>query len=290
VAIPLLLLNPYVDAILVIALGICIGGIMNSLTPFIAKIPWVGGSIANAVSGMAKAITHACGEILSPISHAVGGTLHAVSRLVDWSYSEFRRHAHLLLQLAETVAGLAFAFAALRSLVHRIEHAGAGVSGRIKTLEREWHGIEHRVKTLEQKIAQGIGHDLRIRIKALEKEYTGLRDSVIPGLRSGIKAAENEVTQLQQFIKALPGTRYLDWAAGIVTAALGIEILNLLRCPRAKSISNQRGCSMWGAMDDLLGLLALGIVAADFEELIHEAQDLTEFAVGAFDEVFGLSR
>jgi hypothetical protein len=55
-------------------------------------------------------------------------------------------------------------------------------------------------------------------------------------------------------------------------------------------VSNQRGCSMWGALDDLLGLVALGIVAADFEELVHEAQDLTEVATSVFDDVFGLSR
>jgi hypothetical protein len=32
------------------------------------------------------------------------------------------------------------------------------------------------------------------------------------------------------------------------------------------------------------------VLAAEFETMVHEAQDLTELSVTVFDDVFGLSR
>ena len=98
------------------------------------------------------------------------------------------------------------------------------------------------------------------------------------------------ISDLKRFLKVIPGTDYLTWAAGIVTAAIGIRAFSSVKCDNFGKNYDNRGCSTWGALDDLLGLVALGIGAMEFDELVHEAQRLTEGAVAVFDEVFDLTR
>ena len=287
-AVVLLLLNPYVDAILAVALAICIGGIMNSLTQYIEKIPWVGGAIANAVGGMAQAITHACGVILRPLDNAVGGTLHQLARLVDWTYSEFRSHARLLLDVAQLLTGVAIA---VRLIKHSIGHLitfAHSVPQLIKTLTKEYHGIEHRVKTLEREIAGGIGNDIRIHIKALEKWEEAAKAQLKADAKAITQTLPGELTQLQNFIKAIPGTSYLEWAAGIVAAALGAGLLRNLLCKENPFNSSANRCGSWGDLSQLLGLLATVIAVEDFQALVREMQQAEKTAAEGLHDLLNL--
>lgn len=285
-----LLLDPYVDAVLLLALAFLIVGIMRSIAPFLAKIPWVGGSIANAAEGIAKAIAHACGVAFGGIDHAIGVSFHAVAGFLGRSWHEFRSHAHAILQIATVLELVVSALHHLRALIHSINGPLHTVLHRFVQIGRELHGIEHRVKTLEREIGRGIGHDVRIRIKALEKEYTGLRDRVIPDLRSAVNVAEGDLANLRQWLGVKTGISYKEWAIALATTLLASIGLGGLRCNSLSNNLDKRGCSMWGALDDLLGLVALGIAAGEFETLIHEAQELTEVATTVFDDVFGLTR
>jgi len=285
-----LLLDPYVDAVLLLALAFLIVGIMRSLTPFLSKIPWVGGAIANAADGMAKAIAHACGIAFQGVDHALGASFHAVARFLSHSWSQLRSHAHLLLLITGEIGLIAGAIHAIRVLAEHASTVGAGIRHAVKVLQREFHGIEHRVKTLEREIGKGIGHDLRIHIKALEKWEEAAKAQLAADAKAIATTIPATITDLKNFLGIRNGTDYLTWAAGIVTAALGIRVFRGLKCDNLANNLDNRGCSMWGALDDLLGLLALGVIAADFDELVHEAQDLTEGAITVFDEVFGLSR
>lgn len=283
-----LLLNPYVDAILCLALAFLIVGIMESLAPFLQKVPWVGGQLANAARSMAQAISHACGVAVQGITHLIGTAFHATARLVDHTYHQFRSHAVAIYQAADLLNHIASAIHRLKATVaHAVGSVGA-VLPRVKTLEKEWHGIEHRVKTLERKISQGIGHDLRIRIKALEKEYTGLRDTVIPNVRGIAQHAEHEVTDLRQWVEdhaLLVGTTALTGAVAWALSSLG---LGWLRCNSNPFNNNKNACGLWGDLSSLLGLATLAIAAADFEELVKEAQSLEEEAVGAIKTLWNL--
>jgi len=262
VALTLLLLNPYVDAILVIALGICIGGILNALTPYIEKIPWVGGAIAHAVKGMTQAITHACGVILSPISDAVGGTLHGVSRLVDWTYGQFRRHAKLLLEVALLVTGLAFAVAALRVLVHRLSHSHTGQAARIKTLEREYRGIEHQVKTLEREYHGIDATGIRQRLGVLDKEIATITDTTIPKLRTRVATDEGAFAGLEEWLGIKTGVSAKTWAIAFATTLLAAVGLGGLRCSNFTNLLRKWGCGLGSLLDALLGL-AISAIALE---------------------------
>lgn len=290
IVLPLVALDVLVLVLWTIAIALAIALIMRKVGDVFRHVPVVGGSIAGAVDSVAQVISNAAGSLEHGADRLAGAAWHQLARYMDHLWSHLVASSGVFAQMAAELLRHAHALSRLRALVHKAVGQAEAFVPRIKTLERGWHGIEHRVKTIEREIAKGIGHDLRIHVKALERKVTRLEQGVIPGLRAGIKTAEGEVSQLQDFIKAIPGTRYLDWAAGIVASVLSLEILNLLRCPQAKNVSKQRGCSMWGAMDDLLGLLALGIAAAEFETMVHEAQDLTHAATTVFDDVFGLSR
>lgn len=290
IVVPLLALDVLVLVLWAIAIALAIALIMRKVGDVFRHVPVVGGAIAGAVESVAQAISNAAGSLEHGVDKLAGAAWHQLARYMDHLWNHLVWSSGVLLQSAEHLLGLTHAHAALKATVHAGRGSISAVRSRVKTLEREYTHLRNREKALEDQVAKGIGNDIRIHVKALERKVTGIESRAIPGLRAGIKTAEGEVADLRNFIKAIPGTRYLEWAAGIVGAVLSIEILNLLRCPQAKNVSNQRGCSMWSALDDLLGLVALGIVAADFEELVHEAQGLTDVATTVFDDVFGLSR
>ena len=242
-------------AFLVVVLGIEIGGIMNSLTPYIEKIPWVGGQIANAVTGMAQAISNKCGQILAPIDHAVGSLLHSVARLVDWTYGEFRRNASLLLQTAETVTGIAAVVAGVRALAHLAHSIANTIAHRFVVIGREIYTLGRRLDAIERQIARGIGNDVLPRIKTLEREVANVEGKVIPAIEGAETALQNDVTALGEYIRA----NYLSSATDAVTAAVAVALgalgLGGLRCNTLLRSLTNRGCGLWQGLEDLLGLL-----------------------------------
>lgn len=287
-------LAPIVLALACLALAamatVLVEALFRPLVSFLESIPGIGGLLAYPFKEAVKYLLKALAKVESGVDHLVGLMFHLLAKQFDWLWREIKGHAALLGIVSPLLASVIYAIHHLKSVVHGATESVKHVGARLHRLEKEWHGIEHRVKAIEDKIARGIGHDLRIRIKALEQEVTGIEQGVVPGLRAGIRSAEGDIASLKQWLGIKAGTRYLDWIAALGLAALASLGLDFLKCDTAKSMSRNRGCSTWSALDDLLGLLALGVAAAEFETLIHEAQDLTEGAVTVFDGVFGLSR
>lgn len=263
IVVPLLALDVITVALWCIALALAIALVMDKLSSILNGVPWVGGKLSGAVHSMAQAITNAAGTLESGIDSAVGAAWHALSRYIDKLFNQFVAHSALILHLAELVGSGIYSVSGLRAFVRSISYVAHAALHLADRLQREFKGIEAGVKQIERELAQGIGNDVRISVKALEKEFAGLEKRVIPDLRAGIKTAEGEVTQLENFIKAIPGTRYLDWAAGIVAAALGTGFLNLFRCPTFLGKTLGRGCGLWNDLEDLLGLFADAILFAD---------------------------
>lgn len=283
-----LLLDPYVDAILALALAFLITQIIRAAVRPLGGIPGIGHLITGAADSMAQAITNVLGHIVGGIDRHVGASIGWVATQVDNLASAIKRPALVLLESATLLGAIVSAIHALKALVHSAGHIAGSILPRVKTLEKEYHGIEHRVKTLEKDIGKGIGNDVRVHIRALEREVHGIEKGVIPGLRAGIRTAEGEVTQLENFIKAIPGTRYLDWAAGIVTAALGIVGLDWIACRNRNNVNGKSGCALW---DDIAGLLGLAIVtglALDLPKLIEEAQAATPPIIEGVEKLAGL--
>ena len=283
VLVPLVALDVLVLVLWTIAAALAIALIMREIGNIMAAIPVVGGYLARAVGSIANAVSTAVGFIEKGIDHLIGAAWHLLARYMDTLWHQIETQSGILAQFGQIVGNELYKVTGLRSLVHRLEQAWHGIEHGVKTLTREFNGIEHRVKTLERQLVKGIGHDLRIQVAGLENELTHIERRVIPGLRHGIKTAEGEVTQLEQFIKALPGVRYFDWAAGIVTAAIGAEIFNLFKCSNLLNSARNRGCGLWNGLEDLLGLfidvLALSSLCEYLNFLIPIASDIAVPAV-----------
>jgi hypothetical protein len=271
---PLVALDVFVIVLWCIAAALAIALIVKYIADVFRVVPVVGGAIAGALDAVGQAITSAAGKLVSKSEQLLGSGLHAFARYLDTFWHQWVSVHSILLQLAEHIGQLIYSHSGLRALVQRLEKVWHGVEHGVKDLTRKWHGIDRRVHKIERELANGIGNDVRSQVKALEREVTGIEQGVIPDLRAGIKTAEGEVTALERFIKALPGTRYLDWAAGIVAAALGAGFFNAFRCSAFSKILG-RGCNgIWGGLEDLLGLFIDLLLITNICELLPPLEAL----------------
>jgi hypothetical protein len=268
IALPLVALDIIVTAILALALALLITAIMRSLATILGGVPGIGGFLSNAADRMGQAITSACGAALHGIDKLIGAAWSHLSTYMDNLWHQIEAQSGLMAHIARIVAGQLYHVTGLSSLVHRLEKVYVGIEHGIKTLTREFHGIEHRVTRLEHTISRGIGNDVRSQVKALEREVAGIEKGVIPDIRAGIKTAEGELTQLEDFIKAIPGTKYLTWATAIVVAGLGSALFNFFKCPTFLSKTLGRGCGFWNGLEDLFGLFIDTLLLANVCEIL----------------------
>jgi len=261
---------------------------LQTLAGWVSLVPGLGTALKNAVESVARAIDNALGSVVNGIEKAIGKSWHLQARLFEWALRELRAHARALLLIATPVGAIAAVVRGIRALVHRLEHAGHTVGGRVKSLEREYHGIEHRVKSLERKLTKGIGHDLRIRVAGLEDEVTTIEHKTIPAIRTLAHEAEADVTSLRKWITdnvPLAGTTAF---AGAIAWALGQLGLGWLRCNSNPFNNNKNACNLWGDLAGLLGLATAVLAAEDFEKLVREMQGLEDIAIGATKDLFNL--
>lgn len=264
---PLVALDVLVLVLWCIAVALAIALVMTKISDVLAGVPWVGGKLSDAVQSMARKISSAAGALEGGIDHLIGGAWHQLSRYLDHLLRNFVAHSSVFLQLAHIVGRLVHANGALRALVHGVTGVAHGVNAAVRHLEREYHGIEHRVKALERAIGHGIGNDVRTAVKALERELSGIEKRVIPGLRDGIATAEADLSDLERWLGVKIGTKWLDWASALVLAGLGALGLGGLRCNSLLNSLSNRGCGLWNALEDLLGLFADAIIFADLCQL-----------------------
>lgn len=281
---------PVVTALVTFALALMATFLILKVMESLGGVPVIGGYVVSWAERISKAISNACGHLFAGVEHLVGGGLHQMSVYLNETWGVLRKGNAALAHVAKVVGDTLYHVTGLRALVRSVTKLAHTIAHRFVTIGREIYRLDKRVKHLAHQVAVGIGDDILPRLKSLDKELTDLKQRVIPGVRGIAQEAEDDVAALRTWVTdnvPLLGTTALVGAVAWALSALG---LGGLRCNSLRNNMDKRGCSMWGAMDDLLGLVALGIVAAEFETLVHEAQEVTEFSVSAFDEVFGLSR
>lgn len=248
---------------LCIALAHAIVAIMNAVANALQGLPGIGGTLAGAVDAIARWISHAAGVLGGGIDKMIGGAWHLLSNYIDHALEQFVEHSSAILHLAQLVGNGIYSVSGLRAFVRATAYAAHAALHLADKLEREYHGIEAKLRAIEHEIGAGIGNDVRTSVDHLLKWEKVAR--------ADIKTLEGEIgrdvpialADVESFLGIKPGIRWLDWAGGIVTAALGLEVFNLLRCNFLKGLFNNRGCGLWSALDDLLGLFADGILFAD---------------------------
>lgn len=270
----LLLLDPYVDAILALALAYLSLKIVQALFGPLDGLPVIGGALASLYHAISKSLANACGTILHPLDVAVGGSFSAIASLIRRVGGVVSSHARILFQSAALIEALALAYHGIRSLTHDLHGRFAGIDTTIKSLEREFHGIEGRVKSLQHDLTRGIGHDLRLSLKADERTLSHLEHKVIPAIRGDVATAEGEISNLYDWAKGKAALLGVGTFAFAVAAVIGADLLNGLKCPSLLKSLGSRGCGLWNGLEDILGLLFDAVLFADLCSVIPEVTTL----------------
>ncbi len=275
-------------ALLCLALALVIVQIMRKVGDLVRGITIIGGPIAGVVDSLAQGITTVLGKAIGGVEAAIGASWHLLARYTDKLWHQVEAQALGYAQLAELVARLVYSHSGLKTLVHRVEATVHGIEHGVKTLEREWRGIEHRVKTLERDITKGIGHDLHIGLRDLQKTVRGIRHTVTTTIPQAIDYAEGKTDALGNFIKAIPGVGYAEWAGALVLAGLGVLGLRGLHCDNNPLKNKDCGSSVWGDLESLLiGAAAFGI-ALNLGDIVEAAVAVEKEAAGALQALVAI--
>lgn len=267
-------LSPFVAALVALGLAALLTLLTLATVRFLSQAPGIGPWIANKVTDAEHAVAHALSEAFAGIDSFIGGCIHTGARFLDHLWNVATGTAHALLQTAEALARLTGAVGAAHSLARHAAQVVHGIDRLQRTLEREFHGIEHRVRAVEHDLTRGIGHDLRLGLRTLRKELHDVRTKTIPGIQSDVRTAEGEITNLYDWARgkaSLLGIGTFAAAVAAVLAKIGNGWLGCKENPFARSTNP---CGLWSDLADLLGLATIAIAAADFQELVKEAQSL----------------
>ena len=267
----LLLLDPYVDVILALALAYLSLKIVQALFGPMGGLPVVGGAITALEQTISRSLTHACGTIFRPVDAAVGKSLASVAGLIDRTAGFVRTVGRVLFGTAALAEALALAYAGIRSLAHELHGRFGGIEAGVKTLEREYNGIEHRVKALERDLTKGIGHDLRLTVVQTEKEVAHIRHKALPAIRAADAEAAGEIGHLYDWIRGKADIIGAGTFIAAVTAVIGADLLKLFRCPTFLNKTLGRGCGLWNGLEDLLSWFVDALILTDLCLIVPEA-------------------
>lgn len=279
-ALPLVGLDTLVIVLWAIAAALGISLIMYYVAQAASGIPVIGGPIAGAFKTIARAITQACGKLVSGIEALVGAGLHLLANYLHSLFKQFLSHSILLLHLAEAVGRVAYDASGAHALVRSLERRWHGIEAGVKHLEREVHGIEHGARADIGRLDALIHKDVLPEIRSLDRTIGRVVSKDIAGVRDLAKTAEADVTALQKWISRnalIAGTTAL---VGAVAWALGQLGLGGLRCPSFGRLLNKWGCGLGGLLDGLLGLVISSLA-------LENVCSLLPILEAAFGEVVG---
>jgi hypothetical protein len=256
--------------------------VLHALAGIFSFLPFVGSVTEGAILSLEQWIVHGLGVGISKIEGSIGHQWHNLSRIAHFWWNVTVRMAHATWEIAKSLEGLVSG-ATLHHLLHEIR-------GLIHVVKAAAILALHRIERLEHIFTHTIAHGVYPRLRAVEHKVERTLPREIKSARALAREAEDGVARLWDWTRSLADNPAIAAAVATAIAALGLVGIDLLRCSESGRMASRRGCSVWSSLDDLLGLLALGIAAAEFETLVHEAQDLTGAATTVFDDVFGLSR
>ena len=287
----LLLLDPYVDVILALALAYLSLKIVQALFGPLTGLPAVGSLIAKAEHAIAQSVADACGLVFGPVDKLIGNSLHGLAELVSRLANVIRTHAQVLADTAALVLGLSLAFNAVKSLAHDLEKRWHGIEAGVKSLTREFRGIEHRVKALERELTKGIGHDLRISVAGLEHEVFKVERPAIRSLRHAEADAQSAIENLYDWLRGKADIVGLGTLAGVIAAAIAAVGNGWLGCKENPFSSSDNPCGLWANLARFLPFLGLLAIGFDFPEFVQAAETVAQGigdAVGKIEGTFAL--
>ena len=253
----------------------------------VGSIPGLGGALSGALSKIEQAISDAFGVVEGKIDAAIGASWHLTARYMDELWHAVENHASDILTLAQIVAPFGSVIAVVRNTAHALESAFHGIEHGVKELRQLWRGIEARVKRLEHDLTRGIGHDLRLSLKADEQELDHLRHKVIPSLRAADATAEGEISNLYDWAKGKASLLGIGTFAAAITAVVASIGNGWLSCKENPFSQSKNPCGLWGDLAKFLPFLGLLALSFDFPEFVKAADTVAEFIGPAVSSIEG---
>lgn len=156
-----------------------------------------------------------------------------------------------------------------RSVGHSLDHYKTRTNAHV-------HHLTHATTVALPRDIARVKH----RERWAEKQLWKVRDRVI-GL-------ENGAIKTFEWLRDHPGSAAVGAFTGAIAAVLSWPAVRALRCNEFGNLFNKRGCGLWGDLDALLGLLALGLAIENLDTLVKEAQTLEEGVTVALKEMLGV--
>lgn len=252
-------------------------------------LPVIGGAIASGAKKIGQAINNAMGFLFGGVAQYVGGAFHAMGVTLSRTWRLIAHTPHVVAEIAHVVGEDIYRLTGLRALVHSVTVLAHSLAHTLVKVGRELQGIEHGIKEFEKEISKGIGEDVLPRIRSLDKELTRLNNVVIPRIDAEAKAAEGTAENALGKIEAIPFPNVDTWAKAVAAglAALGLDWLT--SCRSNPFTGNKEACGLLGDLGHLLGLIAAIELLLNFDQAVHDCQDVAAVTVTGFMDVFGLS-
>lgn len=288
IVLPFAELGVFVIVLWVIAMCLIIAVIMGFISGALGGLPFPLNKLSGPVKSLSQGITSACFKAIQKAEQLLGASFHMLARYMDKLWHELRSGAIGLLEAATILGLLVHIVRTIRGLVHGVGHVLHSFRTALHGLERKFHGIEHRVKVLERDIAKGIGHDLRIHIKALERWKKAAKAQLSRDEQAITQTIPAELGKIEDWIGMEAGQTKTQWEIAIGTAILAALGLGGLNCNSNPFKNNKNACGLWGDLGDILGLLAATLAVLDFEQLVREMQTLEEVTVTGLHDVLNM--
>lgn len=255
-------------------------------------VPGLGGVISGALNAIDQSISSALGSVEQGIDELMGASWHATARLTDELWNLLKRHAAAIAIVSPLIGSIVQAIKVLIRHAGHLLNSAQAFGHRITALEHVVHHLTHEVDHVEKELGRGIEGNLHKRLAALEREFRGIDDVTIPGLRSLVNEAETAASTALADVKSIPfPASAKTWAEAVAVAlpALGLE---WLRCNSNPMNGNRDACGLWSVLSRLLGLAAFLTVAFDFKEFVAASDEVAGFigsAVAEFEGQFPLA-
>lgn len=230
--------------------------IIHGLFLLLNRIPGFSAIFGGLELSIEHAINSAIGSAVHTAQEVVGVAWHHLARYTDRVWNSIVTGQSVNATAAKVAEVHAGAITKLGSRLNHFQTYQATHAARVGTLERELKGIEGEIKTLKREVGKGIGHDLRIHIKALEREVDNINTQTVPSLRAKDGTLTGELSNLYDWAKGKASLLGVGTFAFAVAAAIGLNAWNMIRCAGFGNFWNNRKCGLWSDLESLLGLFA----------------------------------
>lgn len=237
----------------------------TSASGAVSWLPGVGGWLKGKVENVGQHVTNVIGGVVLNLQARMAASWHRAAREVEWIGREIASHAALIERIANDLVTANFA-----DLIH-LEVQGA--RKLLHYLERQIVGIGHDVTIRVKNVERGIGADVLPRIRSLDRRLT--RDLVKERARARAaeRQAERAISNLWEWTRTHPWTIVTDAFVGAVAIALTRLGLSWIRCPSLGRLGRRFGCAPWQLLEEFLAASFTALAVADLCTFANLAMD-----------------